>query len=184
LSRGGAAGAGRTLQDALRSGPLSAATALHYAAQIASALGARHRAGGVHGEVSAPNVIVEAPGRVRLAEPRPAGLDDEGEPRFVGNPRYLSPEQLMGKPAVPASDVFALGVLLHEMLTGRYVFEGDTFHQTLFRLLHGERDLDGVRDPRARDILGRALDPDPGRRFPDGDSLAAALGTLLWEIEG
>jgi serine/threonine-protein kinase len=109
--------------------------------------------------------------------------DDEREVYLVGNPKFLSPEQVVGKPPVAASDVFSLGVVLYEMLTGRYVFAGDTLHHMLFRLLQGERHLVAIGDLAVRDIVRRALEPDPGQRFPDGGAFADALRPMLWDIE-
>ena len=136
---------GETLSDRLRrEGRLSTADALVLARQMASALTAAHRAGVVHRDFKSQNVmLVEAGGarrggarRRHRLRPRqaqlggrslqrcPSRFDDDGE--ISGTPAYMAPEQVEGGPATPATDQYALGVVLYEMVTGTRPFMGDT----------------------------------------------------------
>jgi tetratricopeptide (TPR) repeat protein/tRNA A-37 threonylcarbamoyl transferase component Bud32 len=138
---------GQTLHDLIvHAGPLSPAQALPIAFQMAEGLAAAHRAGVVHRDFKPANVmLVEEPGR---AHPRVV-ITDFGLARatvvgdrtvthagdVVGTPAYVAPEQIEGEPLTPAADVYALGVVLYEMVTRRFPFEAETqLHAVLKRL--------------------------------------------------
>ena len=144
---------GETLASRLAAGPLSLADALRYARQIASALGAVHRAGIIHRDLKPGNIMLTRAGAKLLdfgiaksaAPPTAAGAmtatadTNLSMPGVVmGTWPYTSPEQILGRPVGPATDVFAFGVVLHEMLAGRRPFEGDSAPQIMAAIL--ERD--------------------------------------------
>ncbi|WP_173081743.1 serine/threonine-protein kinase [Phytohabitans rumicis] len=112
---------GQLLADRLRAGALPWPEAARMAAQVAGALAAAHRLGVVHRDVKPGNVMLTAAG-AKVLDFGIAALLDRPEPErglVVGTPGYVAPERLAGAAAEPASDVYALGVLLHEALTGR-----------------------------------------------------------------
>lgn len=127
---------GRTLRDALASGALPVRTAIQYGVQIARALAAAHDRGVLHRDLKPENVVISPDGRVRVAgfglaaatqvESALAGLRGVTPGAPLGSPSYMSPEQVKGAPADARSDVFTLGAILYEMVTGTRAFAGDT----------------------------------------------------------
>ena len=122
---------GETLAARLAKGPIPIAQALQYAVQIAAALDKAHRAGIVHRDLKPGNVMLTRTGAklldFGLAKHGESALDDSAFTApglIIGTVQYMAPEQVQGKPADPRTDVFALGVVLYEMLTGRKTFEG------------------------------------------------------------
>jgi eukaryotic-like serine/threonine-protein kinase len=126
---------GRTLRERMNEGPLPLDEALELGQQIASALAAAHEAGVVHRDIKPENVMIRPDGLVKvldfglakLVEQTPgeiaSALTKEGS--VLGTPSYMSPEQLRGEPIDPRSDVWSLGVVIFEMITGRRPFLGE-----------------------------------------------------------
>src|SRR5262249_51816797 len=112
--------AGENLADRLRSGPLPWPEAVRVTAQVADALAAAHRSGIVHRDIKPDNVMLTGSGAKVLdfGIAALAGGSDTDGGRLVGTPGYAAPERLRLAPAAPAGDVYALGALLYEMLTG------------------------------------------------------------------
>jgi serine/threonine-protein kinase len=170
---------GETLADRLaEGGAMSEPDALDVAIEVAEALAAAHAVGVVHRDVKPSNILIGSDGVVRLMDfGIAADLDATTEltvEGVVGTLRYLAPERLLGEPAVPATDVWGLGVVLLEMLAGHPALPGASL---------AER-LDAASDPVARPaaaadttwaVIRRAADGDPARRYPDGSAVLAAL---------
>ena len=121
---------GGTLKDRILSrGALSARTAAAVALQIAEALRAAHERGVIHRDIKPHNILITGSGHVKVADfgiARAADATTISHPGDVlGSAKYMSPEQAMGEPVGPASDLYSLGVVLYEMLTGRVPFETD-----------------------------------------------------------
>jgi eukaryotic-like serine/threonine-protein kinase len=110
--------------------PLPVARTLELAIQIAAGIGYAHRAGLVHCDVKPQNVIVTPDDRVKVADFGIARAMSQASAstanRLWGTPHYMAPEQAAGEPATPASDVYAIGVILFEMLTGRLPFDAES----------------------------------------------------------
>jgi serine/threonine-protein kinase len=132
---------GESLASRLARGALPVAPALLVARGIAEALAAAHAAGVVHGDLKPANVMVRPDESVVLldfgaaASPVPGGNGCGG---IAGTPAYLAPEQIDGAAASPASDVFALGVIVHEALAGARPFVGEGVQQLLFQIAYAQ----------------------------------------------
>ena len=175
---------GGTLERRLDDGPLSVAETLGLADQIGAALSAAHRHGVVHRDVKSSNVLFDDVGNAYLSDfgiALEAAQSDEPEAALSrGSPVYAAPEQLRGQPVGPEADVFSLGVVLYECLTGSTPFcAGGTVGELVDRQLHepfpAVRDVaDGV--PAAMsEAIKRATAKDPGDRYPTVDSFVDAL---------
>jgi serine/threonine-protein kinase len=187
---------GRTLASLLReTGPLEPRRALAIAHQVADALVAAHAAGFVHQDIKPSNLFLvdreDRPdfvklldfGMARLVEAIPADADGSPAPAAaLGTPAYLSPEQASGARVGPQSDLYSLGVVLHEMLAGRPPFQAETLAEYLFKHMKATPPpLSSLSDlphriPRevSRAVL-RCLEKDPARRFADAAELRAVL---------
>ncbi len=169
---------GATLAAILRGGPLAPGLVAHLGAEVCDALHYAHtRFDIVHRDVTPRNVIVDGGGHSRLLDfGIAAPLSGEGTELF-GTPGYLPPEQLEGGAVGPASDVFSLGAVLYEALTGRHAFEARTLEETRVALAKdGPRfeDGDDAPEPLAEIVL-RALERDPAVRFGSARELGRAL---------
>jgi eukaryotic-like serine/threonine-protein kinase len=166
-----------------RSGPLPTATAVSLLTQTADALAVAHRAGIVHRDVTPGNLLVSADGTVKITD---FGISRmiESVPltatgSILGTAQYLSPEQAAGRPTSSASDVYSLGVVAYEMVSGRRPFVADS-HVGL-AMAH----LNDTPPPLPSDVpdglaavISTALRKEPGDRPADGAAFAAALRAL------
>jgi serine/threonine-protein kinase len=175
---------GSTLSSLLRErGPLSPAQVVDLGEQVGAALGAAHRAGVVHRDVTPGNVLVTTDGRVKLTDfgiARFAGAaSSTAEGLVTGTPAYMSPEQVRGDPVDARSDLYSAGCCLYEMLTGRPPFAGDGPLDTARqRLRRPPPPPSAVRPgiPRAVErVVLTAMAPDPEDRYPDAEAMCRAL---------
>jgi eukaryotic-like serine/threonine-protein kinase len=178
---------GRSLRALLEEdGPLAPRQAVAIARQLAAALAAAHAEGVVHRDLKPANVLVDEGGRAFITDfgvarsMTAAGPTQTGA--IVGTPDYLSPEQARGEPVDGRSDIYALGILLFEMLSGRLPFAGDSYAERLAQRLGGEaRDLAdlGVAAPaRLRAVVRRCLQRKPARRYQGAAELLRDLDAL------
>jgi eukaryotic-like serine/threonine-protein kinase len=167
-----------------RDGPLSTGTTLSLLRQTAFGLGEAHRAGMVHRDVKPGNILVRPDGGVKITDfgiawsARSVALTRTGQ--VIGTPQYLSPEQAEGRLASPASDVYALGLIGYECLTGRPAFDGDNAVTIALKQVRQDPEpLPGELPPDVRALIGRALVKNPAGRFPDGAAFAAAIDDIV-----
>ena len=178
--------AGQDLAQRLAaSGPLDEGEAVHIADSVLAALDAAHRGGMVHRDVKPGNIMLLDDGGVKLADfgiaksiqDATAGLTATGQ--IIGTAKYRSPEQVDGQPATPASDVYALGCVLYEMLAGEPPFTGDT--AIAIALAHTRDRAPDIRktrpgvSPAVAEAVDRALAKDPSQRFRDAGEMRRAL---------
>lgn len=174
---------GRRLADDLRSGPLPEGQVRRLALDVLGALGAAHALGILHRDVKPGNLLFTDDGSVKLADfgiAKSADLADQTMAgQLVGTAAYLAPERLRGNEATPASDLYALGVVLYEALTGVKPFEGDTPISVAYAV--DTTEAPRVRaalpdvDDRLDEVIHRALAKDPGHRFSTAAEMAAHL---------
>jgi DNA-binding beta-propeller fold protein YncE len=180
---------GTDLRSLLRAeGALEPDRAIAICAQIAAALDAAHARGLVHRDVKPSNVLLDTSGHVYLADfGLTRTLDDEaigaGEERAVGTPAYLAPEQLEGRPLDGRSDVYSLGCVLYECLTGEAVFPRDSRLAVAWAHLEEEPPRASERRaglPKGVDAaIARALAKEPEQRFETCGALVEAAGRAL-----
>lgn len=178
---------GRTVREWLADGPLPVEQAVAWAAQIAGALAHAHAAGVVHGDVKAENVMVAPRGELKVLDfgvARVRGQPVSGSAgsspgRPAGTPAVMSPEQTRGEPLDGRSDIWSLGVLLFEMLTGRRPFEGRDVTEVVRAIREDEppdpRDLVPGLPADVADAVGRCLVKDRSDRYADAEQLMADL---------
>ena len=185
---------GETLRHRM-SGPMNPTQVLNLAIQIAEALDAAHRKGIVHRDIKPENVIVRPDGYAKvldfgLAKRNVArGVSDETHTMAISSPGvilgticYMSPEQAEGKEIGPPSDVFSLGAMIYEMLTGRRAFDADSFARTLVAILTTEPQPASTVvpsiPPGIEAILAKALAKKPSDRYATAGDLAEELKSL------
>src|SRR5882757_8017521 len=174
-----------------RIGRLSPDKATEFARQICAGLAAAHERGVIHRDLKPANVMLDAAGKIRLTDFGLAGIaaSIKGADVRAGTPAYMAPEQLAGKEVTLRSDIYSLGLILFEILTGKRAFEASTLPELMKQRESGAitnpstlvRDL----DPLIERVILRCLETDPEKRpatalqvaaaLPGGDPLAAAL---------
>jgi eukaryotic-like serine/threonine-protein kinase len=174
---------GGTLRDQLRHGPLLVEEALRVVHAIAEALETAHAAGILHLDVKPENIVFAASGEPRLSDfgiSRWLGEEfTRTQNKIMGTAAYLAPEQLSGEPLDARADVYALGVVLYEMLTGSRPFSGETaIAQATQRLVTDPtppHDLNAAIPEGISEIVMRALRREREARFPSARALSDAL---------
>jgi len=187
---------GETLRERLGHEKLPWRRAVEIAAAIAEGLASAHGAGIVHRDLKPENVFVTRDGRVKILDfglarveaPLPGSAegatlslqpDDTVPGAVLGTVGYMAPEQVRGEPADARSDIFALGCVLYEMLTGRRAFKRDTAAETLTAILKEpapEVSVSGTDISTELDrIVGRCLEKNPAERFQSASDLAFSL---------
>ncbi|GGR86099.1 hypothetical protein GCM10010169_33010 [Micromonospora fulviviridis] len=175
---------GEELEHRLTEGPLPWPAAVETGAQVAEAVAAAHRLGIVHRDITPSNVMMTRVGAKVLdfgIATRVGAPDEDEDGGTFGTPAYVAPERLDGAPAQPATDVYSLGVLLYETLTGQPPYPADTWDQLSAALAEDAAPtLDGVPGLPApvAEICLRCLARDPRRR-PTAHQVAAVLRDQL-----
>jgi CRP-like cAMP-binding protein len=163
---------GMELSEITADGPATAEETRHILRQLARALQYAHKAGVIHQDVKPSNVFVENSGRVKLMDFGIAGQarQSNNEQGVMGTPGYIAPEVLLGGEVDGRADIYALGVVGWEMLTGRIAFDAPTKVEILRKQLATDElvlpeDI-AARDPDLASFIARATAKDPKRRFP------------------
>jgi serine/threonine protein kinase len=175
---------GRTLQQVLSESPVPWPRACSWAADLASALGRAHQCGIIHGDVKPANIMVTEDGHVKLSDFGIARFATQvsGSGRIMGTPAYLAPEQILGQPHSSRSDLFSLGIVLYQMLTGVPPFDGSSVAAVCAQILSTNPPAPSSRNPvlppGLDHIVMRCLAKDPADRYPSAEALAASLFPL------
>jgi serine/threonine-protein kinase len=183
---------GQTLKDVLESGPVDVRRALDVTIAVAHGLAFAHQQGIVHRDVKPQNVLLNEDGEAKVTDFGIArSVDVEGVTQsgtVLGTSNYIAPEQATGQAVDVRTDIYSLGVLLFELLTGQLPFVGDSFVAVAMQHVH--EPAPSVRDRRedvpARIALAvaRALEKDPAERFPSMDEFADELEGCRRELDG
>ena len=185
---------GPTLEDRIAQGAVPIEDALSITRQIAEALEAAHDAGIVHRDLKPANVKVREDGTVKVLDfglAKPTDRGNEGDPSqsptmtaatqmgtIIGTAAYMAPEQARGKPVDRRADIWALGVVLYEMLSGRRTFDGDDISMTLSSVLQKEPDWQALPPgvpPAVDTYLRRCLHKDPKQRVQSAGDMRLAI---------
>jgi len=160
--------------------------AIHFTLQICDALDAMHKHGVVHRDLKPENIMVDATDRIKLIDFGIAMKEDARRITFVemsptlGTPDYISPEQVKGQRGDQRSDIYSLGIMLYEMLTGEPPYTGSNPLAVMNeRLLHDPEPVGRKRkdvSPQLEEILKRALEREPRNRYQTASEMA-------WELE-
>jgi eukaryotic-like serine/threonine-protein kinase len=180
--------AGETLKQLIhREAPLETPTVLAYTIEIARALGAAHSREIVHRDVKPQNILLSDEGGAKITDFGIARtLSEEGltmDGRVLGTTDYVSPEQALGQPVTGQSDVYSLGVVLYEMLTGTVPFKGPT--PVAVAMMHVREEVPDVQLARPQvsaataAVIERATTKDLKRRYPDMASMVAEMEEAL-----
>jgi eukaryotic-like serine/threonine-protein kinase len=178
---------GPTLAERIARGPIPLEEALGIAKQIAAALEAAHEKGIVHRDLKPGNIKIKPDGTVKVLDfglakvvEAAAAAGSEASPTIsmaatqagiiLGTAAYMSPEQARGRPVDKRADIWAFGVVLYEMVTGKRLFEGEDLTETLASVVKERPDLSAVPAP-VRRLIERCLEKDPKKRLRDiGDA--------------
>ena len=180
---------GETLRRRIERGPLPVEEVIDIAAQIARGLDKAHRSGIIHRDIKPANVVVTGDGVVKILDFGLAKLVGEAAitrtGTSLGTPAYMSPEQAWGEAVDHRADLWALGVVLYEMLAGRRPFQAEREQAVLYAILHEEppRLSEARRDvpPELERIVARLLAKDPEKRYGSAEAVLADLRTLRGE---
>src|SRR5215468_3106710 len=191
---------GETLRQRLSRGPVPLATALDWAAQMAQGLAAAHSRGVVHRDLKPENVFLTRDGHLKVLDfgiakiseaAREAAthhlMDETVSPAggrtdtgvVLGTPGYMSPEQVRGEPVDARSDIFSLGAILYELLSGRRAFQASSIVESGYAIVHHEPEPLPASVPVAvTQVVQRCLEKDPSQRFQSSRDLAFNLDLL------
>jgi Tol biopolymer transport system component len=196
---------GRLLSEMASAGGLPVDALLRIGIAVSDAVAAAHQRGIMHRDLKPANIMMTTDGRVKVLDfglaklreaefmavaedvTRPPSQDLTGEGRIIGTVAYMSPEQAEGKPVDPRSDIFSLGVVLHELATGEKPFKGDTTVSLISSILKDTptpvTDIRPSLPPGLSRVIRRALSKDPTRRYQTAADLRNDLEDLKQELD-
>ncbi len=167
-----------------KQGILSWQEVLHFSSQIARALSHAHSRGIIHLDIKPQNIMLPKDGTVKIADFGIAQMEETASPsgsteEAVGSIHYISPEQARGESVDARSDIYSLGVVMYEMLTGRLPFDGKTVAEVAMQHYSVIPDAPGEINPdvppELEAITLRAMQPEPDERYPTADDMLADL---------
>jgi eukaryotic-like serine/threonine-protein kinase len=179
---------GPSLARLLDDGPLSPARTMDIIAQAARGLAAAHRTGLIHRDVKPGNLLVNGEGQVKITDfgvAHAAGatvLTQEGV--LIGTPAYLAPERAAGAPATPAADLYALGVVAHQCLTGQLPFQGEPLAVVIAHMERGMPPLPSSVPAEVAALVTELTSKDPRARPASAEEVAARAGQLAAAVSG
>jgi serine/threonine protein kinase len=175
---------GQSLEKLLEKGSIPYPRACAWAAEVATALGVAHRKGVIHGDVKPANILITEGDRVKLTDfgmARVASRDSKDTP-LLGSPAYWCPEQIVGKPQDARSDIFSLGVVMYEMVTGHRPFDADSLQGICSRILSSTPLPASHANPSVpvafNELIDSCLAKDPAQRCASAEVLAERLHPL------
>lgn len=171
---------GQTLRDVLSiEGNLSVDRAVEIARQVCSGLAYAHSRGVIHRDIKPDNVQILPGGHVKITDFGIARLMEEptitADGQVFGTPSYMSPEQVAGRPLDARTDLFSLGVMLFEMLTGKKPFTGDTVVTITYNIMNQEVMIPPTVPPYLERVIRKALSKEPHQRYATAEEMAADM---------
>jgi serine/threonine protein kinase len=175
---------GQSLEKLLEKGSIPYTKACAWVAEVATALAVAHKKGVIHGDVKPANILIAEDDRVKLTDfgmARLASRDSKDTP-LLGSPAYWCPEQIVGKPQDARSDIFSLGVVLYELVTGRRPFDADSLQGICSRILSSTPLPPSHANPSVpvalNELIASCLAKDPNQRCASAEILAERLHPL------
>ncbi|MGZ8878478.1 MAG: protein kinase domain-containing protein, partial [Candidatus Aminicenantales bacterium] len=182
---------GQTLRERIRSGPLAEDESLDVAIQIADGLEEAHKKGIIHRDIKPANVMITPKGQVKIMDfglAKLSGARATREGVVMGTLAYMPPEQARGEPADNRSDIWSLGAVIYEMVTGSLPFPGDRDALIVNGILNAETVPLSVRrpgiSPEFEHIIKRALAKNPCERYQGAGEMKADMERLLQILKG
>ena len=180
---------GATLRDVMDKGQMPLDLVLDTTLQMAEALAFAHEHGVIHRDIKPANVVITGRnGRIKLTDFGIAHLTNSGHTlagQMLGSPRYMSPEQAMGKEVNGRSDIFSLGAVLYEMLTATYAFDGSSLPSIVYRVINEAPPSATHFRPQLphelNAVMMRMLSKDPAAR-PDARTLVNELVAIVADL--
>jgi tetratricopeptide (TPR) repeat protein len=177
---------GQSLKGKIKRGPMKQRDVIDIALQVAQGISAAHKKGIIHRDIKPTNIMITSEDSAKILDFGIAKLSgQEGLTRplsTVGTVSYMSPEQAKGKDVDVRTDIWSLGIVMYEMITGRLPFKGDNTQSILYNVMNEEprsvKDLRAEVPPELEHIIHKALSKDPKKRFSSGRELAAELEDL------
>ncbi len=181
---------GQSLERLLEKGSIPYSKACAWVAEVATALAVAHRRGVIHGDVKPANILIAEDDRLKLTDfgmARLASRDSKDTP-LLGSPAYWCPEQIVGKPQDARSDIFSLGVVLYELVTGRRPFDADSLQGICSRILSSTPLPPSHANPSVpaplNELIASCLAKDPNERCASAETLAERLHPLARRSSG
>jgi serine/threonine protein kinase len=175
---------GQSLENLLEKGSIPHTKACAWVAEVATALAVAHRKGVIHGDVKPANILIAEDDRLKLTDfgmARLASRDSKDTP-LLGSPAYWCPEQIVGKPQDARSDIFSLGVVLYELVTGRRPFDAESLQGICSRILSSTPLPPSHANPSIpaalNEVIASCLAKDPTQRCASAETLAERLHPL------
>lgn len=178
---------GQTLADVLReNGPMPTARAAEIASQVLDAIGYAHGQNIVHRDLKPSNIIMDGNGTPRVMDfgiATQVSPDGAKEGALMGTPTYMAPEYVRDQQFGPKSDLFAMGLVLHEMLTGKPAIRGKSVQDVLHKIVNEQvaapSSANAQVDEKLDDIVRKAVAKDPEARYADAGAMKSALEIYL-----
>jgi len=174
-----------TLGHEVNDKPLPIDKAVRYAADIATGMSVAHQSGIIHRDLKPANVLINDEGLVKVVDFGVAAAQHQGDTQLtktgyvIGSPKYMAPEQILGKKVDERADVYSLGVILYEMLTGEPPYHRGDHMAVMYQHVQGKArppiEVNPAIPPGLSDIVVKAMAVDKARRFQSMDEMRAAL---------
>ncbi len=183
---------GANLEHLIETGQrLDEAASVHIIRQAADALGFAHQRGIVHRDIKPANIMLTQDGRVKVAD---FGIAKVGSSKMtqtgmlLGSPSYMAPEHFLGQPLDGRSDIFALGIVMYELVTGQPPFNAENLGTLSYKIVH-EDPIPPIKlkpglNPKLNAIILKALARNPAQRFQTAEELCSALDDLNLPVPG
>ncbi|MGB5102949.1 MAG: HEAT repeat domain-containing protein [Steroidobacteraceae bacterium] len=178
-----------TLGNEVNDKPLPLAKAVRYATDIATGMAVAHQSGIIHRDLKPANVLIDEAGLVKIVDFGVAAAQHQGDTQLtktgyvIGSPKYMAPEQILGKKVDERADIYSLGVILYEMLTGEPPYHRGDHMAVMYQHVQGKAkppiEVNASIPPGLSEIVMKAMAVDKSRRFQSMDEMRAALEKYL-----